>query len=187
MKQILLLTIMLSLVPSYVNAQSRTDFIKAKNLARQTAEKENGGLAHYRSVASMYNNDDTSACQLEVNPNYDALFVCEVFGGSPAAVIKPAIRTIVELKVIGRDWIVSIVSNEIIPQTTDIISDPEMLREEIKNLTAEVEGIISALEDYERQNGGNILLDKLKDFLDTLSASNVNEKTNIVNNKYPEP
>ena len=67
----------------------------AKNLARQAAERENGGLNYYRAESSMYG----PATESPFKDNGDGTLTFTFLGGYPAA--PPAIQTVVTVDVAG--------------------------------------------------------------------------------------
>lgn len=190
MKFIILIFASVFLPLSISYGQTKTDYVKAKNLARQAAERANGGLSKYRSVASMYDNRDISACQATDTQNYDAFFVCEVFGGTPDSRVEPTIRTIVELKITDGSWEIDVTSNENIAAQSN---GNDSLAEDINGLTIEIENIVDALENYEKEKSigtshahfpsMNKLRNNCYDLLDALdNAKNKNSTSTKLNN-----
>ncbi len=72
-------------------------FNRAKNLARQTAEKINGGLSHYRAESSMYG----SAWETPYKDNGDGTWTFSFTGHKPDSTI-PSTKSIITVSQNGQ-------------------------------------------------------------------------------------
>jgi len=84
-------------LPIQNSAAQAGNLNRAKNLARQTAEKANGGLGLYRAEASMHG----PAAEAPFVDNGDGTFTFTFFGGKPGFT-SPSVQSVVTVNT--TDW-----------------------------------------------------------------------------------
>lgn len=84
---------------------------RAKNLARQTAEKANGGLSQYRAEAAMHG----PAAQAPFTDNGDGTYTFTFLGGKPGYT-TPTVQSVVTVN--ATEWTIQVDYNGPIRQTS---------------------------------------------------------------------
>ena len=144
--------ILLLALPLTAQGQTKDNITKIKNLARQAAEKANGGLSHYRVTKAMYDNIPCRVSSgLPFRPGSWRVwrYYCDVIGGNPANVVVPTTKTVVAITVDESDWNVRAIYNE---KVTNLPQPPEVNVAQglVGDFIAEIGSILNRLSDFEK-------------------------------------
>ena len=147
--------ILLLALPLTAQGQTKSHHItKIKNLARQAAEKANGGLSHYRVTKAMYDNIPCwVSWGLQWRPGSSRVqrYYCDVIGGNPASVVVPTTKTVVAITITidESDWNVRAIYNE---KITNLPQPPEVNVAQglVGDFIAEIGSILNRLSDFEK-------------------------------------